>query len=426
LSWADDHLAATTYATLSTTVGAGVPTVFYNKRFLEVLTDEVLLYKFLNLTPLPEGNGATVEWTRPRPLSPATTALTEGLNPNASKLYFQKVSATLKEYGDWSQISSLVQQAHLSRDILGAVETFARQAASSMDLWAKKEYCSNGIYPLCADLSTTSKYQGTLTTVTSTTSMASTGLAANTNYGDQNDDLNQSVMVMLTGPAKGEARTVTDYATSGGVITLTTGFTMTPEVGDTFLVVTPDEITTADDLSYANMKEAATILRKQFAQPFNKGLFACIASPDQLKNLMDDTDWKAINTYKEYTDGIVKAKVGEFAGFEVYQDTVPFAFPLTASRGTAGTAGGPGSLGANYSSSGTVQTALCFGRGSMGGTAFARKVGKALKPPVRVKYSNQYATSDPLDRYATVGWVIEAAFKSLWAPHCVGLWTYYQ
>lgn len=422
MTWFDD-LGAGTYQTKTTTVGAGIPAVFYDKRFMELLTEELVLMRFAQLRPLPEGNGTTVEFTRPRPLSPSTTALSEGQNPNATNLYFQKIRATIAEYGDWGQITSLARAAHMNQDVLGAVETFSAQAAESMNLWLLKEVCANGCFPLTADQSATSTFNGTFTTVTSTSVLVDTALGSNTNYGDENDDLNQSICSITSGPAKGESRTVTDYTTAAGTMTFTRAFDMTPEVGDTYTVTTPDEITTGDDLSYGNLKAARTLLMKQHARKFGNGFFACVIGPDQAKNLADDSDWKNLQIYKEKTKGLSNLMFSPFAGFAIYETTVPFAFPLTASRGTAGAAGGPGNNGGNYAASGEIQTALCFGKDSFGATTFSKQSGKLAKPPVRVKYPNQFDKADMLDRWTGVGWVLPAAFKSLYSLHCVGIWT---
>lgn len=422
MGWFDD-VGAGTYKTGISTVGAGVPSIFYDRRFLELLTEELQLAKFAQLRPLPEGNGTTIEFTRPRPLSPNVTALTEGVNPLASKLYFQKVKATLKEYGDWAQITSLAQQAHISQDVLGAVETFAAQAGASMDLLLAMELNSCGIYPMRADLDATKEYTGTFTTVTSTTSFADTAVASNSGYGDANDHMNQSIITVLSGPAKGESRPVNDYATSGGVYTLAIGFDMTPEVGDSYRVCTPTSIAAADDLSYANLKAAKTVLTKYHAQKFN-GLYACVLSADQWKNLADDTDWKAVQTYKDRTTGIEQGSAPTFGGFGFHETTQPFGFPIAAITETSASYGpGSATAGANYSASGAIQTALCIGKNSFGATSF-RKKGSPMKPPVHVKYPNKYDKSDPLDRWVAVGWVIEACFKSLYSLHTVGLWTY--
>lgn len=420
MAFGTTHFAATN-ATKTTTIGAGVPSVYYSKMFLPLLVNKLTLPLYAQKKPLPEGNGLTVEFFRYRNLAPSYTALTEGVNPDADKIYGQKIQATVAEYGRYAQITSLVKQGHIDTGLEGAVEVMSDQAANTMNGLLMREICSNGCYPLAADLSTTSTYSGTLTTVTSTTSMADTAAASNTNFGDANDDFNQSIMIMTSGPAKGEARTITDYATSGGVITLTNGFDMTPEVGDTFVVTTPDEITTADDLSYANIKKARTILKKYHYMPYKGNFALAVVGPDLASNLMDDSDWKNVNTYKDNVNWILDGEIGRLAGVRFLEHDTPFNFPIET-RGTAGTAGGPGNNGGNQADSGTVSCVPVFGRNAFGVTTFSKKGGQAMKPPIIHKKPGSGDTSNPLNRYDTIGWEIEIAHKSIYALHCVGIW----
>ena len=424
MGYADD-LGAFTYGSSSSSVGAGFPSVYLSKKFLPLLIQALVLHQFAQLRPLPEGNGKVAEFSRPRYLAPAMTALSEGQNPNATKVYWQKVNATLAEYGDFGQISSMLRQGHIDQELLDTVAMFSAQGAETMNRLLLYEICSNGCFPITADLSATSEFEGTLTTVTSVTSMASTGLAANTNYGDENDDCNQSIMVMQNGPAEGEARTVTDYVTSGGVITLTNGFDMLPEVGDRFRVCTPDEITTGDGLDYASVKKARAILVKNLAMKYKGGYFVGVVGPDQANLLMDDTYWKDVQLYTTGSgkvSGALNGEIGKLGGIRFVEHTTPFNFPVEA-RGTAGTAGGPGNNGANFDATAAVSIVPIFGMNSFATTSFKKKGKKGMKPPVRVKYANQYDKFDMLDRWTGVGWVIEVAKKSLFAKHCVGIFS---
>lgn len=432
MSWADGFMDAT-YQTKTSTVGAGVPSVYWSKRFLEFLVEKLILAPFAQKRPLPEGNGVTAEFFRWRPIAPTFSALTEGVNPDATKIYGQKIQVAVKEYGNFTQLSSLLKKTHIDTGLEGAVDILAEQAAETMDGLCHREMCSNGTYPLAADLSTTSTFSGALTTVTSTTDIDGGALLeANSNYGDADDDLNQSIITMLSGPAKGQSRIVTDYDADGaatgtdasGAMTISPAFDMTPEVGDLYIVTTPDEIASGDDLSYANMKKARTILKKNLANTYRGGYFVMVAGPDAYNDLMDDSDWKNVMTYKDQTKGIFDGEVGKFAGVRCVETTSPFVFPIEA-RGTAGTGGGPGVNGANFDVTGHVQTALVFGKNSFGVTTFKKQGGQAIKPPIIIKPVGSGGSSDPLNRYGTVGWQMDIGHKALYSLHAVGIWCYY-
>jgi hypothetical protein len=214
-------------------------------------------------------------------------------------------------------------------------------------------------------------------------------------------------------------------ATSGGVITLTDGFDMLPETTNSFRICSPDALASADDLSYANMKAARTVLAKKGAIKFPNGRFVAVLSCDQIKNLEDDTDWKAVQTNKDRTTGIEDGMMDKpFVGFDIYESTLPFGFPIETMAATGATTFGPGAKGANYTASGPIETALLMGARCFGVTTFEKEGGDAQRPPVTVKLPNKYDKSDPQDQWASIAWRIPMVYKPLNSLHCVNLWTY--
>ncbi|MDF1545607.1 MAG: N4-gp56 family major capsid protein [bacterium] len=429
MTWYDDF-GAGTYETKTTTVGAGQNT-YYSKEFLDVVKNILKLVPFGQRRPLPEGEGKAIQFFRWLNIAVTLTSgvvdakLTEGVNPNATKLYGQDLSATIAEYGAFAQISSLMQKSHIdgkiSKGISGMVDLFGEHAATIMDLVTMQEVVANGSMAIAADLSTTSTYSGTVTTATSTTSFADTALASNTNYGDANDDLNQSIVTFTSGTAYGQSRPVTDYATVGGVITIP-ALDEIMAVGDTFVVTTPDEITTGDDLSYENLKRARTNLKKYHAPFFPGGYYVALIDPDAASDLMDDTKWINVHTYAggDNRMGMFDGEIGKFAGVRCIEHTDPFKFPIET-RGTAGTGGGVGAAGINYSATGAVTSNLVLGQHAFGVTTF-RGIS-AKQPPIIVKTPGPGDTSNPLNRYGTVGWAIEYVAKALNPLFAQQIWT---
>lgn len=408
---------------MTTNVGAGVNT-FYDKKFLKRVNKKLALIPFGQKRPLPEGSGTSIEFFRWLNLAVSVSGatLTQGQHPDATTFKGQKLTATLAEYGAWLQISSLLKQSHIDRNVSGAVDILAEHAANVLDTKCHMEVCSNGLYPVRADLDATAEYSGTITTATSTTSNADSALETNTDYGDANDDLNQSVMIITSGTGYGQARTVSDYVASGGVIT-TPAFDVAPAVGDTFIVVTPDGITTGDDLSYENIKRARTILKKNLAVPVEGKYYVCLIDPDAAEDLMDDTKWIAAHTYKDSMEtGLFDGEIGRFAGVRFVEENNSFKFPINT-RGTAGTSYGPGAAGANYAATGAVTTNIMLGKDCFGVTTFANKSGQAAKPNIIVKTPGNSDTNQPLNRWSSVGWVVEAVYKSLNPLFGVGIWT---
>ena len=425
MGWYDDF-GAGTYQSKTTTVN-NVGQIYYDKKFLDIPKNIFRLIPFGQRKPLPMAAGLQIQFNRWLNLAASVSAatLTEGVNPNATKAYGQKLNATIAEYGAFIQVSSLLTKSHIDKringTIAGLVDILGEQSATIMDTLCHMEVCSNGAMPITADQATTSTYSGTFTTVTSGTSMADTAVASNADYGDADDDMNQSLMTITSGIAQGQQRAVTDYATSGGVYTITDAFDIAPEVGDSYTVTTPDEITTGDDLSYANLKATRVSLKRSRAQMFG-GNYILLVSPEMAGNLMDDSDWKNVHTYKDNANGIFEGEIGKILGFRVIEETNEFKFPVLG-RGTPGTAGGVGSEGGNYSASGTVGCALALGRNAFGVTTFKNQSGKLTKPPIIIKHPSSGDTGNPLDRYGTVGWQMDAVYKALDPRYARQIWV---
>lgn len=399
---------------------------YYDKRFLRMTTEELRLIPFGQRRPLPEGNGTTIDFFRWNTLAQGSRTLVEGKNPNASAVTGQKLTATLVEYGNFGQLSSLVKQGHIDTELTGVVDIFAEDAATHLDTLCHKEICSNGCYPIRADLDSTKTYTNTLSSVTSTTVLVDTdGLDTNTNYGDANDDLNQSIITMLSGPCKGESRVITDYTTAEGTMTVSPAFNNTPVAGNSYIVTTPDALTTGDVLSWANIRKTRALLKWAHARTFGGNSFVGLIDPDQSSAMQNMTEWKNVMTYKDRTNGLFDGEVGMFGAIRWIEETNPFNFPITT-IGTAGTSYGPGASGANWTQStgaGSYVTSVpVFGREAFGVTTFARKGGQARKPAIIIKNPGSGDTSNPLNRFSTVGWEIEAVYKGLQGLHMVNIW----
>lgn len=428
MGWYDDW-GAGTYATKTTNVGGG-QNIFYDKKFLDIVKQSLKLIPFGQRRPLPMGEGKTIQFFRwlNIAVSVSGATLTEGVNPNATALTGQDLTATLAEYGGFSQITSLMRQTHidgnLSRGVTESTELWGEHAANIMDRLCHMEVCSNGAMPLRADYAadTGATFAGVMDSAT-TTGFTDAALETNTDYGDANDDLNQSLITITAGTAYGQQRVVTDYATSGGVGVVSPAWDKIPVAGDTYSVTSPDAIASGDKLTYANIKRAVTRLKQYRGQFFPGGFYVGLIDPGAAELLRDDTNWINAHTYKEVPQGLFDGEVGKFAGVRFIEETDPFIFPIEA-RGTAGTAGGPGAGGANFSITGDVTSNLILAKNAFGVTTLKNKMGQIRKPPIIIKVSGPQDTSNPLDRYGTVGWAMEAVYKALNPLFAQQIWTF--
>ena len=82
--------------------------VYYERRFLERARAMLVHQEGGQLRALDGNAGKQVIFNRFSPLSLATTALTEGVNPTAVNLTDTQVTVTLAEYGNSVQVSRLL------------------------------------------------------------------------------------------------------------------------------------------------------------------------------------------------------------------------------------------------------------------------------------------------------------------------------
>ena len=121
---------------------------FYDKVFLEraelSLQHDVLATR----KTVPANSGKVVYFTRQTPFDPATTALTEGVNPDAEGFSATNVSATLAEYGKPSKVSSLFSLTAIDAGLKEKVETMGQNAGETIDTLLRNELYSGATVQL--------------------------------------------------------------------------------------------------------------------------------------------------------------------------------------------------------------------------------------------------------------------------------------
>lgn len=436
MAWAGGVWDAT-YGVSTSTVAGGAGNIYYDKKFLKPVVETLRVAPIGQKRDLPEGSGKTIQFFRYNPIGIDTSAyhhLTEGTNPVPSLVTGQDIQATVHEWGAFSQHSSLIKLEHIDKNLAGVAGLWGAHAGALIDLLCQMECCANGLYPVRADgniITGAYVYKGTITSATSTSVFADTSAASNTNFGDANHDFRQSVIVFTSGTAYGQARFISAYATSGGSITVSPALDVKPAVGDTFVVVSAHGLTTSDKLSTTNVRNAVTILRNNKAVPISAGMYYGVLCPDTEKGLMSDTNWTNVMQYRDNpavkVNGLFSGEVGEWGGVRWARTTQPFRFPITT-VGTDSSSYGvgvnlPGTSYTNYTAAGAVYATPIFGMESFGVTTFKSKAGQVLRPGIIIKNPGPNTTSDPLNRFSTVGWVLPFVAKGLNPMFGVQVWS---
>ena len=113
--------------------------IYYDKVFLE-RAELMLKYDVLAKKKSVGANeGKVVYFTRQTPFAGATTALTEGTNPDAKGFSAENVSAEVKEYGMTTRVSSIFSLTSIDSGLKEKIETIGQNAGETIDTLIRNE-----------------------------------------------------------------------------------------------------------------------------------------------------------------------------------------------------------------------------------------------------------------------------------------------
>lgn len=106
---------------------------FYSKRLIEAAKPNLVYDQFGDKRPIPKNGGKTVEFRKYDPFTKALTQLSEGETPKGHKLNIQTVSATVGQYGDYVEISDMLEMTAIDNMLIEAADLLADQAGLTLD-----------------------------------------------------------------------------------------------------------------------------------------------------------------------------------------------------------------------------------------------------------------------------------------------------
>ena len=122
-------MPTTTYGDVSPRVG-----IIAISQFLKHAEHPIVFNKLGQVERVPKNKGQTIKWRRFTPFDPITTALTEGVTPSSQKLAVVDVSATLGQYGGWSEITDVIQDTHEDPILQSGMQLHGQQAGESFEM----------------------------------------------------------------------------------------------------------------------------------------------------------------------------------------------------------------------------------------------------------------------------------------------------
>lgn len=126
------QLFATTMTTETGSLSAEMKT-FYEKRLLDQAEPLLVHNQFGDKYPIPAGSGKKIEFRKYSALPKALAALTEGVTPAGNSLTVTTVEGTVKQYGDWIQLSDMLQMTAIDNNVVQATKLLSSQAGRTLD-----------------------------------------------------------------------------------------------------------------------------------------------------------------------------------------------------------------------------------------------------------------------------------------------------
>ncbi len=117
----------------STVVNNNMLPVYFTRRLLKVLDEQVWLYQLAEKYPLPEGNGTQMTFNGWRRIAAPSSTLAEMSANSAVVLSSRKINVTIASYGRAVKISDLFEKTSIAPAAQGGIERLMQSAALAQD-----------------------------------------------------------------------------------------------------------------------------------------------------------------------------------------------------------------------------------------------------------------------------------------------------
>lgn len=106
---------------------------YYSDYLIDMAEPKLVHDQFGQKHPIPRNGGKIIEFRKYDPLPKALTPLTEGVTPNGQKLDVKTVTAEVKQYGGYIEISDILQLAAIDNNLVQATKLLGGQAGRTLD-----------------------------------------------------------------------------------------------------------------------------------------------------------------------------------------------------------------------------------------------------------------------------------------------------
>ena len=106
---------------------------FYDKTLIELAGPNLVFDQFAQKRPIPQGSGKTIEFRKFNSLPKALKPITEGVTPTGSSLTVVPVTATVDQYGDYVELTDMLEMTSVDPIVVEATKQLADQAGRTID-----------------------------------------------------------------------------------------------------------------------------------------------------------------------------------------------------------------------------------------------------------------------------------------------------
>ena len=106
---------------------------YYEKRLIDLAEPKLVHDQFGDKYPIPAGGGKTIEFRRFDSLEKAVNPITEGVTPAGNNLNVTSLTETVMQYGDWIQLSDMLEMSAVDNNVVQATRLLGAQAGRTLD-----------------------------------------------------------------------------------------------------------------------------------------------------------------------------------------------------------------------------------------------------------------------------------------------------
>ncbi len=137
--------------TTTASISADMQT-FYDKALIELATPNLVHEQFAQKRKLPKNSGSSIEFRSFSSLPKVSEALTEGVTPAGSSLNVKSITCTPEAYGDYVQLSDILETDSVDNTVLEATRKLADQAGRTLDAVVRNEINGGTNVMYCPDI----------------------------------------------------------------------------------------------------------------------------------------------------------------------------------------------------------------------------------------------------------------------------------